>query len=65
MSLGTVLALTHFRLAKKVAMVVLYSLTTSAGIAIGIAASATYDHDGVTSKAVQGTLNGVSGGMLL
>lgn len=65
MSLGTVLALTHFSRAKKVVMAVTYSLTTSIGIAIGIAASATYDPDGVTAKAVQGTLNGVSGGMLL
>lgn len=37
----------------------------SPGIAIGIAVSATYDPESVTSKAVQGTLNGVSGGMLL
>jgi hypothetical protein len=49
----------------KVVMVVLYSLTTSVGIAIGIALSASYDPDSVTSKAVQGTLNGISGGMLL
>lgn len=46
-------------------MVALYSATTSIGIAIGIAVSASYDAEGVTAKAVQGTLNGVSGGMLL
>jgi len=65
MSLGTVLALTQFSRFKKALMVSLYAVTTSFGIAIGIAVSATYDADSVTSKAVQGTLNGVSGGMLL
>ena len=65
MSLGAVLALTQLSQFKKVAMIIFYAVTTSLGIAIGIAASATYDADSVTSKAVQGTLNGVSGGMLL
>ncbi|KAI8467378.1 MAG: Zinc/iron permease [Monoraphidium minutum] len=65
MSLGTVIALTHFSRAKKVAMVCLYGFTTSIGIAIGIAVASTYDAGSVASRAVQGTLNGVSGGMLL
>ncbi|GBF93320.1 zinc-nutrition responsive transporter, partial [Raphidocelis subcapitata] len=65
LSLGSVLALTPFSTLKKVAMVSFYSLATSLGIAIGIGISATYDPDSVVSKAVQGLLNGVSGGMLL
>ena len=65
LSLGTVLALTPFSRLKKALMVAAYALTTSVGIAIGIAVSATYDPHSVASKAVQGTLNGVSGGMLL
>ncbi|GBF90062.1 zinc-nutrition responsive transporter [Raphidocelis subcapitata] len=65
LSLGAVLALTRFPTAKKVAMVLAYAVTTSIGIAIGIGVSASYDPESVLSKAVQGTLNGVSGGMLL
>lgn len=65
LSLGTVLALAPFSRLKKAIMVVAYSWTTSLGIAIGIAVSSTYDPDSIVSKAVQGTLNGVSGGMLL
>ncbi|KAF8065477.1 hypothetical protein HT031_003078 [Scenedesmus sp. PABB004] len=65
LALGSVLALTRFSAAKKLAMLVVYSLTTPLGIAIGIAISSSYDPDSVTSRAVQGTLNGVSGGMLL
>jgi zinc transporter 1/2/3 len=62
LALGSVLALTSFSTAKKVAMLLLYSLTTPLGIAIGIAVSSSYDPESITSKAVQGTLNGVSGG---
>lgn len=59
------LALTSFHWAKRLAMLLLYSVTTPIGIAVGIAVSEMYDPDSVTSRAVQGTLNGVSGGMLL
>eukprot|EP00775_Hariotina_reticulata_P007796 gene7796-7993_t len=65
LALGSVLALTGFHALKKVAMLLLYSITTPIGIAVGIAVSASYDPESNTSKAVQGTLNGVSGGMLL
>jgi zinc transporter 1/2/3 len=57
-----VLALTSFSFIKKMAMLVTYSITTPIGIAIGIAVSSSYDPRSVTSRAVQGTLNGVSGG---
>jgi ABC-2 type transport system permease protein len=40
-------------------------LAGCAASAIGIAVSQGYDPDSVTAKAVQGALNGVSGGMLL
>eukprot|EP00877_Chromochloris_zofingiensis_P010839 jgi/Chrzof1/6008/Cz17g00150.t1 len=65
LSLASVLALTNFTKLKKGVMLVLYSITTPLGIAIGIAVSDTYDPESVVSKAVQGTLNGLSGGMLL
>jgi zinc transporter 1/2/3 len=65
LSLGTVLALTPFSKVKKVIMVAMYAVTTSIGIAIGIGLASTYDHNSVASKVVQGTLNGVSGGMLM
>eukprot|EP00882_Tetradesmus_deserticola_P002513 GHRQ01002675.1.p1 GENE.GHRQ01002675.1~~GHRQ01002675.1.p1 ORF type:complete len:375 (+),score=159.09 GHRQ01002675.1:202-1326(+) len=65
LALGSVLALTSFPFIKKMAMLVLYSITTPIGIAVGIAVSSSYDPSSVTSRAVQGTLNGVSGGMLL
>jgi len=63
--LGSVLALTGFHAVKKVTMLLLYSITTPIGIAVGIAVSSFYDPESSTSKAVQGTLNGMSGGMLL
>jgi zinc transporter 1/2/3 len=65
LALGSVLALTRFSTTKKVVMLLLYSMTTPLGIAIGIAVSASYDPGSTTSKAVQGTLNGVSGGRRL
>uniref|UniRef100_A0A383V3N2 Zinc/iron permease n=1 Tax=Tetradesmus obliquus TaxID=3088 RepID=A0A383V3N2_TETOB len=65
LALGSVLALTSFSLPKKVVMLLLYSMTTPIGIAVGIAISSSYDPESTTSRAVQGTLNGVSGGMLL
>uniref|UniRef100_A0A383WMG0 Zinc/iron permease n=1 Tax=Tetradesmus obliquus TaxID=3088 RepID=A0A383WMG0_TETOB len=65
LALGSVLALTSFSFIKKLAMLLMYSITTPIGIAIGIALSSSYDPRSVTSRAVQGTLNGVSGGMLL
>eukprot|EP00878_Enallax_costatus_P000535 GHUV01000630.1.p1 GENE.GHUV01000630.1~~GHUV01000630.1.p1 ORF type:complete len:388 (+),score=25.50 GHUV01000630.1:179-1342(+) len=65
LALGSVLALTSFTKFKKFSMLLLYAVTTPIGIAIGIAIASSYDPDSVTSRAVQGTLNGVSGGMLL
>lgn len=65
LALGSVLALTSFAKIKKFSMLLLYAITTPIGIAIGIAIASSYDADSVTSRAVQGTLNGVSGGMLL
>lgn len=64
LALGSVLALTSFPAAKKIAMLLLYSITTPLGIVIGISIAAGYDPESVTSRAVQGTFNGVSGGML-
>jgi zinc transporter ZupT len=65
LALGSVLALTTFPTAKKVAMLLLYSITTPIGVAIGIAVASTYDPRSITSRAVQGTISGVSAGMLL
>lgn len=65
LALGSVLAITAFSQFKRVAMLFLYTITTPIGIAIGIAIASGYDPNSITSKAVQGTLNGVSGGMLI
>lgn len=65
LALGTVLARTSFGVVKKAVMLLLYSMTTPIGIAVGIAISSSYDPESTTSRAVQGSLNGVSGGMLL
>lgn len=65
LALGSVLALTNFPTIKKVLMLFLYTITTPIGIAIGISIAASYDPESVTSRAVQGTFNGVSSGMLI
>jgi zinc transporter 1/2/3 len=65
LALGSVLALTGFHAIKKISMLLMYSITTPIGIGVGIAVSSSYDPESSTSKAVQGTLNGMSGGMLL
>eukprot|EP00198_Chlamydomonas_reinhardtii_P010990 XP_001700327.1 zinc-nutrition responsive transporter [Chlamydomonas reinhardtii] len=46
-------------------MAAAYSVMAPAGIAVGIAVSDTYNGESVTARAVQGTINGVSGGVLL
>lgn len=65
LSLGSVLARTGFSRLHQSAMVLTYSLTTPLGIAIGIAVTGAYDPASKTALAVQGALNGLSGGMLL
>jgi len=50
---------------KSISMVVVYSLTCPAGIAIGLRVADSYNASSVTALAVQGVLNGVSGGLLL
>jgi zinc transporter 1/2/3 len=65
LALGSVLALTNFPTIKKVLMLFLYTITTPIGIAIGISIASSYDPTSVTSRAVQGTFNGVSSGMLI
>lgn len=40
-------------------------LCSCSGIAVGIAVASTYDAEGLVNRTVQGSLNGVSGGMLL
>jgi zinc transporter 1/2/3 len=65
LSLGSVLSRANFSRLKQLVMLAMYAITTPLGIAIGIGVAHTYDPDSVTSRAVQGSLNGVSGGMLL
>jgi zinc transporter 1/2/3 len=66
-SLGSVVGMAGFSRIKSLFMVGLYSLTTPFGIAIGIAMAASYNNPESTTvrHAMQGTLSGVSGGMLL
>jgi len=65
LSLGSVLARTSFSRLHQCLMALTYSLTTPIGIAIGIAVTGLYDPTSTVAMAVQGTLNGLSGGMLL
>ncbi|KAJ9514999.1 hypothetical protein QJQ45_017004 [Haematococcus lacustris] len=50
---------------KGMTMIVVYSLTCPIGVAAGLKLADSYDPSSVTALAVQGVLNGVSGGMLL
>jgi zinc transporter 1/2/3 len=65
LSVGSVLGVTDFTRLKKTIMLLMYCITTPIGIAIGIALSASYDPASITSRAVEGAINGISGGMLL
>lgn len=46
-------------------MIVVYSLTCPVGVAIGIGIAQTYNSETDTARGLQGSFNGVSGGMLL
>ena len=63
--LGSVLVKAGFPLAKSIFMVLSYAVTTPIGVAIGIAISATYDGDSITTNAVQGVFDSVAAGLLL
>lgn len=63
-SLGSIMIL-GFSLWKSALMVLAYAVTAPLGIAIGIAVSSSYNTHGTTAAAVEGTLNGISAGMLL
>jgi zinc transporter 1/2/3 len=65
LSLGSILARAPFGMVKQLVMLTVYALTTPLGIAVGIGVAHTYDPDSTVARAVQGSLNGVSGGMLL
>ncbi|PNW73817.1 hypothetical protein CHLRE_13g573950v5 [Chlamydomonas reinhardtii] len=64
-SLASVLLRSGFSTRKGVTMILIYSLTCPVGIAVGMAIASSYDAESEAARAVQGTLNGVSGGMLL
>ncbi len=65
LSLASVLLAAGLRRWGFALMVAVYSLTCPVGIAVGIGIADTYDSHSVTARAVQGTINGVSGGLLL
>ncbi|PNH09829.1 Zinc transporter 5 [Tetrabaena socialis] len=65
LGLGSTIVRGGFTTLRAAAMVAIYSLTCPVGIAIGIALAGTYDPESVTARAVQGSLNGISGGMLI
>ncbi|KAG2429752.1 hypothetical protein HXX76_010536 [Chlamydomonas incerta] len=64
-SLASVVLRGGFSTVKGMAMVLTYSLTCPVGIAVGMAIASSYDEESERARGVQGTLNGVSGGMLL
>ena len=63
--LGSVLVKAGFPLGKSIFMVLSYAVTTPIGVAIGIAVSATYNGDDITTNAVQGVFDSVAAGLLL
>eukprot|EP00798_Chlamydomonas_sp_ICE-L_P027974 gene27974-8859_t len=65
LGLGSVVTQAGFSRLKGILMVVAYSLTAPAGVAIGIVVANTYNAETNVAIAVQGTLNCISGGMLL
>ena len=54
-----------FSTLKGAIMILTYSLTCPVGIAVGMAIASSYDAESERARGVQGTLNGVSGGMLM
>ncbi|KAG2434373.1 hypothetical protein HYH02_012388 [Chlamydomonas schloesseri] len=65
LGLGSVIARGGFSRSKAAAMAAFYSLTCPAGVGAGMALARLYDAESEVARGVQGTLNGVSGGMLL
>lgn len=63
--LGTVLMAAQLTRLRLLFMTTVYAVTCPFGIAVGIAIADTYDSHSITPRAVQGTLNGVSAGLLL
>lgn len=64
-ALGSMVAAAGFHVWKGLLMVLGYALTAPMGIGIGIGVAHMYNEDDTATAAVQGVLNGVSGGMLL
>ncbi|PNG99506.1 Zinc transporter 3, partial [Tetrabaena socialis] len=50
---------------KLAGLILVYALTCPVGIAVGVGIADSYDSHSVTARAVQGTVNGVSSGVLL
>ena len=63
--LGSTIVKASFSWWKGVIMITTYALMTPLGVATGIAIANSYDPETETALAVQGTLNSVSGGLLL
>ncbi|PNW81418.1 hypothetical protein CHLRE_07g355150v5 [Chlamydomonas reinhardtii] len=64
-SLASVVLRGGFSTLKGAIMILTYSLTCPVGIAVGMAIASSYDAESERARGVQGTLNGVSGGMLM
>ncbi|CAN6337322.1 unnamed protein product [Urochloa humidicola] len=63
--LGGCIVQAKFRLKSVVAMALFFSLTTPAGVAIGIAISSVYDETSPTALVVQGLLEAAAAGILI
>lgn len=64
-ALGSFITRAQLPVWKGMLMVIIYSLTCPAGVAIGIGVAETYDPESTKAAAIQGVFNGVSAGMLL
>ena len=63
-SAGTVVVAANFTKLKSFVMVFVYSITTSVGIAVGIAVAASYNPNSRTAVVTKGCLDSLSGGLL-
>ena len=64
-ALGSTMVMSNFTRLHAVVMVTAYALTTPVAIAIGIVVSDTYEPESTAALATQGTLDAISGGLLL
>ncbi len=64
-ALGTTMVMSNFTRRHSLVMIATYALTTPVAIAIGIGVADTYEPESTAALATQGTLDAMTGGLLL